>query len=231
MVTSRIDTMRDMNPWVYLPSSPPYVLPEDAEVFNNPKFKDEGYRFDAFPDPFVGTLDTASVVFLSLNPGFEPDDIYVNLSKPFFIEQSRKNLTHNSDVPFLYLADEMSDTHGYRWWNNLFSKSVREEPLSMKVIREKIMIIEYMPYHSVAYTPNRLLLPSQHYAFELVRKAMAKKKHIVIMRNVKAWLQAVPELDDYPYIRLNSQRPYITRSNMTKYNNQVAIDSLFKALK
>lgn len=219
-----------MNPWINLPHKPPYVLPEDARIFASPKFKDEGYRFDAFPDPFIGNLERAEVIFLSLNPGFDPDDIYVNLKKSFFTRESRKNLTHESDIPFLYLAEEMSDTHGYRWWNNLFAKSVREEPLDMDVVREKIMIIEYMPYHSVAYKPNRLLLSSQLYAFGLVREAIEKNKNIVIMRSVKAWLKVVPQLEHYPYIRLNSQRPYITRSNMTKHSSQKSVDRLFAAL-
>ncbi len=220
-----------MNPWINLSQHPPYVLPEDAAVFANPKFKNEGYRLDAFPDPFIGNLDRATVVFLSLNPGFEDDDINVNLQNDFFISESRKNLTHESNIPFLYLADEMKHTHGYGWWHDLLDKSVREEKLSYETLSKKIMIIEYMPYHSVTYTPNRLLLPSQHYNFDLVRKAIKLGKHIVIMRSVKAWLKAVPELESYPYYRLNSQRPRITRGNMTKYNTPGAIDVFFEALK
>lgn len=220
-----------MNPWLKLPDTPPYVLPEDAAVFAHPKFKDEGYNFDAFPDPYVGNLDRAAVVFLSLNPGLTDDDIHVTPHKPFFIRESHKNLAHQSDLPFLYLMEEMSDTHGYRWWHDLLDKSVREEPLDYATIAERIMIIEYMPYHSKTYHPNKLLLPSQQYSFSLVRRAITMGKQIVIMRNVREWLLAVPELADYPYIRLNSQRPRITRGNMTKYNTPEAVDRLFEALK
>lgn len=222
-----------MNPWINLPTKPPYVLPEDAVVFADPKFKDEGYRFDAFPDPFIGNLTTASVIFLSLNPGFDDADINVNLQKPFFIAESHKNLLHQPTVPFLYLDDRMSDTHGYRWWHKLLDKSVREEPLDIDVVRQRIAIIEYMPYHSKTYTPNRLLVPSQQYAFQLVRQAMAQQKIIVIMRRgkVRDWVKAIPELADYPYITFNSQRPYVTRGNMTKYNSPEMIDALFEALK
>lgn len=220
-----------MNPWVNLPLEPPYVLAEDKPILDTPKFKEAKYRLDAFPDPFVGSLEAAKVVFLSLNPGFEPDDINVNLQKPFFILESRRNILHQSHVPFLYLADEMADTFGYRWWSNLFAKSVRDEPLDMNIVRQRIMIIEYMPYHSETYKPSRTILSSQRYNFELVRKAINMGKKIVIMRNVRDWIKAVPELEDYGYIRLNSQRPYISRGNMTKYNSSQSVDELFSLLK
>ena len=209
------------------------MLPEDAVVFADPKFKDEGYRFDALPDPFVGGLNTENVIFLSLNPGFEDDDIRVNLQKPFFIAEGRKNLLHQSEVPFLYLDERMNDTHGYRWWHKLLDKSLREEPLDINIVRRHIAIVEYMPYHSKIYTHNRLIIPSQLYAFELVRQAMSKNKIIVIMRRgkVRDWIKAIPELADYPYITFNSQRPYITRSNMTKYNSPEIIDNLLRTLK
>ena len=90
------------NPWINLPDKAPYILPEDAEIISSPKFKSDGYRFDAFPDPFIGDLDKAQVIFLSLNPGFEEDDVKVNLDKPFFLEESRNNIFHKPTVPFLY---------------------------------------------------------------------------------------------------------------------------------
>lgn len=220
-----------MNPWLNLPRTPPYVLPEDAAVFAEPKFKDEGYRFDAFPDPFIGNLSTARVIFLSLNPGFKEEDITVNLSNKFFVQEAWKNLSHESNAPFMYLMDELKETFGYQWWHELLEKSVRDEGLKYEVIRERIGVIEYMPYHSETYTPNRLVVPSQLYAFGLVRQAIKDGRYIVIMRNVRAWVKAVPELADYPYIRLNSQRPFITRGNMTKYNSPETIDDFFEQLR
>lgn len=221
------------NPWINLPDRPPYILPEDAVIINSNTFKSQDYHFEAFPDPFIGNIDEAKVIFLSLNPGFENDDVDINLAKPFFLEESRRNIRHKPSVPFLYLDERMSDTHGYRWWHKLLDKSIKEEPLNLDTICKRIAIIEYMPYHSVTYTPNKLIVPSQMYAFYLVRKAMAQKKIIVIMRRgkVRDWIKAIPEIANYPYITFNSQRPYVTRANMTRYNTQQQIDDLFEALK
>lgn len=221
------------NPWVSLPEIPPYILPADAAIINSKAFKSQDYHFEAFPDPFIGNLEAAKVIFLSLNPGFEEDDVRVNLAKPFFAEESRKTILHEPTVPFLYLDERMSDTHGYRWWHKLLDKSIREEQLNLNTLRNRIAIIEYMPYHSVSYTSNKQILPSQMYAFYLVRKAITQKKIIVIMRRgkVRDWVKAIPEIAAYPYITFNSQRPYVTRANMTKYNTQQQVDDLFEALK
>ncbi len=62
---------------------------------------------------------------------------------------------------------------------------------------------------------------------------MAQNKIMVIMRGgkVRDCVKAIPAMANYPYITFNSQRPYVTRGNMTRYNSQEQIDALFSALK
>lgn len=219
------------NPWRYLPYTPDFVAPCDIETLANPKYRTDGLRLDAFPDPFVGNVETAEVVFLALNPGFESADIEVNLRNEYFIKESRLNLTHESTVPFFYLMDELRETFGYQWWTKLLNPFLNETGIPFSVVREKMMIIEYMPYHSRTYKHNKILLPSQLYSFDLVRRAIRMNKQIIIMRSKSFWLEAVPELVDYPYLQLsNVQTPWISRKNLTLLNPAGAFDRLTEAI-
>src|SRR5260221_2965285 len=60
----------DVNPWLALDGSAPYVLGCDNEVFKRfPKYRDKFGGFPGPPGPFIGNPLTARVMLLSLNPG------------------------------------------------------------------------------------------------------------------------------------------------------------------
>jgi hypothetical protein len=60
-------------------------------------------------------------------------------------------------------------------------------------------------------------LPSQEYSFDIVRQAMRRGKQIVVMRSDRSWLESLPEMSSYPYIRLsNHQNPYLSRAQMSE---------------
>src|SRR5215204_4755778 len=66
------------NPWLALPSTAPYVLPEDrlkVEAFNAKLPSTSPCRLDVktvIPEPFIGAVTSAPVVVLQLNPGLDP---------------------------------------------------------------------------------------------------------------------------------------------------------------
>lgn len=219
-----------INPWKDLSIKPYYVATCDTAILSSPNYNTSEIRFDAMPDPYCGNLDHAEVVFLALNPGFIDDDIDVNLNNKTFISENIKNYQHNASVPFFYLMDELSETGGYKWWKKHLN-SLLKEGILFENLQQKIMNIEYMPYHSVRYKHNNIILPSQEYSFNLVRQAIKMNKQIVIMRAKKYWLAAVPELNDYKNVaQLNStQNVSISRKNMD--NQPGAFDRLLKVLK
>ena len=62
-----------------------------------------------------------------------------------------------------------------------------------------------------------MTLPSQEFTFEQLRDAMRRGKQVVVMRSERIWLESVPELKAYSYIRLsNHQNPYLNRAQMTE---------------
>lgn len=218
------------NPWLNLSEKAPFTALCDVEALNTQGYRLNGLRFDAFPEPYGGKIDTAKVVCLVLNPGFEDADVTTNFDNPYWLREIRANLEHKTEYPFLYLSPELKDTGGHRWWtaklNPLEKAGVTRDELA-----RGIMMIEFFPYHSVKYVHNRQYIPSQQYQFYLVREAMRLGKTIIIMRARKIWIEAVPELVNYPYLELNSpQNVSISRSNLDNKNGIGTFDKVVATL-
>lgn len=213
------------NPWEDLPQSAPYILQEDLDVIESHK-NFLGLRLDTLPEPLVGGLNNAKVVFLALNPGFTDSDVEVNMQMPEFIEGCRANLNDPYNSPFYYFNGGLEATGGYKWWSSKL-KPLIQAGITEEVLKTKIMMIEYFPYHSVNYKHINRFTPSQLYSFELVREAIKLNKTIVIMRSKALWLEAVPELADYTFMTLNSsQNVTISPKNIGELNFKVIISEL-----
>ena len=184
------------NPWLELPTSPPYVLPEDGaaiEAFN--RAVDVRHRVDAtlLPEPFLGRLD-APVVVLGLNPGWSPGDAAAHADASF-ARRSRQNLEQaESAFPF-HLLDPSLDAPGHRWWGNKLRRPI--EDVGLETVANGVLCVEYFPYHSDQFSGRTPSVPSQEYGFALVRDAIARDAVIVVMRSLARWLAAVPELAGY----------------------------------
>ncbi len=208
-------TMR--NPWRDLPTAPPYVLPCDKPILDQyaPRLTgDEAIRLDTLAYPYLGNPETANVLLLALNGGFNPQVLAYLLSDPVYVDQRRKSLTFESDYPFFYLDTRFAYTLGYEWWHKRLSYFIERQ--GQEAVANKFACIQYFPYCSTRYKALPLL-PSQEYSFSLVRQAIKDRKEIVLMRSREKWLAAVPELRDYLYTELKFPRtPYINRKHMTE---------------
>src|SRR5207248_910985 len=83
----------DLNPWLSVPSQPPYVLQCDRSPIAeyNAKCRAEEYRLqtDVLPEPFIGGTEV-SVVLLNLNPGFAEQNLAEH-ARPEFQALLRNN--------------------------------------------------------------------------------------------------------------------------------------------
>ena len=189
--------MTSQNPWQNL--KPLYVLPEDfAAIAFHRNYSN--LRLDTLPEQVIGGLDKAEVIFLLLNPGFDEKDITVNLTLPHFIEANRHNSIDPFSSPFYYFGGDLEKTSGYGWWRRVLNPLI-ESGVTEAMLRDKIMAIEYFPYHSKTYE-DLPVVPSQKMAFDLVREAIDRNKTIVIMRGKSYWCAdvAVPELVTYKHV-------------------------------
>jgi hypothetical protein len=158
------------NPWLELPSEPPFVLPADAPLLPKAMERPTDLMLDVRPEPYVGNPATARVICLLLNPGYVPEDLAVNRD-PYFQQQNRRNLEHRATPSFYYLDPRLNYSGGYIWWAKKLSGLTRAG-FRLDELADKLACVEYLPYHSVNYKHSRQLLPSQQYSFELVRQAV-----------------------------------------------------------
>jgi len=184
------------NPWLELPTSAPYVLPEDGaaiEAFNRTAQTATRYDLTLLPEPFLGRTD-APVVVLCLNPGWSPDGP-IGHKEPNFIRRSRENLLHAESAYPFHLLDPALHPPGHRWWGNKLRRPIEE--VGLETVANKVLCVEYFPYHSDQFSGRTPSVPSQEYGFALVRDAIARDAVIVVMRSLTRWLAAVPELASY----------------------------------
>lgn len=214
------------NPWLALPKEAPFVLPEDREILNLCGNKVDGLRFDVLPDPFVGNLESAQVVLLALNPGFEQADLDVCMQSKLYVQQTLANLQSKADTPFFFFHEGLEFSGGNWWWSRKL-RALSNAGVTSHQLGERIMCIEYLPYHSVHYKHLNRHLPSQEYTFQLVRQAIRDDKVIIVMRSERIWLEAVPELTSYPYMKIkNPQNPAISIANLGQGNFELLCSRL-----
>lgn len=211
------------NPWHDL--KPLYVLPEDfAAIVHHRNYSN--LRLDTLPDQVIGGLDKAEVVFLLLNPGFDDKDITVNLTLPHFIKANRRNMTDPFGSPFYYFGGDLEQTGGYEWWSRILKPLVKAG-VTEAALRDKIMAIEYFPYHSKDWK-HLPQVPSQQHAFDLVNEAIRRRKTIVIMRSKDLWFGAVPSLESYTnkMIIKNPRNPSVSPANLGEENFNTIMNRL-----
>lgn len=190
------------NPWHDLPKSEPFVLKQDwpfVERHNEKVGPDYKIHPELPPEPFLGNPD-APVVLLNLNPGYDPDDLWVYQQDPF-ARLSRDNLLHRGgSYPFYLLNPEIENTLGYKWWDSRLRELIKA--CGRECVAQNVLAVEMMPYHSIKYKP--LVVPSQAYSFELVRRAIQRRAVIVQMHGKNEWPKCFPELMGHQhYYRVN----------------------------
>lgn len=204
------------NPWVKLPLSPPFFLPEETQViedFNTYSLDKHRIRPELIPEPYLGDIN-APIVLLSLNPGFSDGDIAFHNQDQYFIRGCRGNLLHeHSEYPFYLLDPKVSQSPGHRWWIKRLRDPITAAGL--KTVSNKLFCVEYFPYHSKRYRSIGRILESQRYSFHLVVKALHRNSLVVIMRSRRLWMEAVPELASYPRLfqLLDNRRVEISQNN------------------
>jgi hypothetical protein len=201
------------NPWLDLPSSRDFVLEKDLCVLRKKEYynKISELHLEEPPGPFIGNPRTASVVLLSLNPGYVIDNLHPE-SKRFVIEAWVQAAKLPEDANFFPIDLSYLRTSKSCWWAD------RLEHLLTVVDREVVMknlaCIELFPYPTADFEKLRRKvppLPSRDFSFALVKAAIRRGALMIIMRGYNLWLSSVGELDSPNVIRLaNPRRPDIT---------------------
>jgi len=213
------------NLWTELPSNAPYIHPQDDDLlyrtFNRldpPKRP----RTELIPAPFVGIPGNASVILLTKFPLFVPGSAEYYKEVPGFLEASRKNLTfENTEYPFYLIDPAFAETPGYQWWRPKLDKLI--EDCGIDVVGRKVAAVAYFPYYMSVFNSPKDLLPTQKYAFELVRSARDAGKKIVTVTFAAEWNKQIARLDA---LRLKGQNLVISPSSIADGRYQELVDAI-----
>lgn len=158
-------------------------------------------RLNVYPQHFVGDIDNAEIIILSLNPGYSTEyyDAYKNSTNKNgtkYEQTIKENL--EMEKPFFH-AFELANESDLGYWGNKMKCWVEEYDKkdnktiieSLKKITENIALAEFFPYHSISYndmydklgkgtSPNsnrkiKDYLPTQKFLFEKIKKRIDDK--------------------------------------------------------
>ncbi len=196
------------NPWHKLPDREPFVLEQDRPFVEQHKAKAKPEYFihtNLLPEPFLGNPN-APVVLLNLNPGYNDKDL--DFQDERFTELSQDNRLHRGGgYPFYLLNPEIENTLGYKWWDSRLRELIKA--CGRGCVAQNVLAVEMMPYHSIKYRP--LVVPSQAYSFELVRRAIQRRAVIVQMYGKNEWPKCFPELMGHQhYYHVKGRGVYVT---------------------
>ena len=214
-----------MSPWTHIPSSPPYVLECDhtfVEHFNQKRAKESTrIHTDLLPEPYFGNIN-ARVVVLLLNPGVGTSDEQLHATEEFS-SALRSAYASTGGTKHLHLSAE-SQGAGSKWWARTCKALL--EHLSKDQLADKLLTVEFSPYHSRSFGHADYRLPSQDFGFELVKQAMSNDALIVCMRGERFWYGAIPQLAKHGRL-LHLRNP---RSASLSPGNMDGYKELLKAL-
>jgi hypothetical protein len=202
-------TRRSMhNPWLELPSEPPYILAVDRHSITTLSNRlstnghvDRKINDRSIPEPFIGDPESATVILLNLNPGDSPDDPETH-TNPQFREAMIRNLHHQAqDYPFYALNPAFAWTGCAQWWTRHLRELFETGKLDRAAVAQRLCVIELFPYHSRrAGLPTKAVCPSQEYSFGIA-KQMLGSKLIVGMRARKRWLEVDRRFGEIRYLK------------------------------
>ncbi len=165
------------------PRKPPFVLDEDREILLSdrsarnivtysgwreaharPDFGAPGDRrlhLGLLPIPFVGSLRTADIYVLLLNPGLGSTDYFGEYERPEFRRHRLATLRQRFGraQPFGELDPRFAWHGGYSWWHQKLSSVIQQladhRDLSFAEARahlgRRLAAIELLPYHSTSF--------------------------------------------------------------------------------
>lgn len=209
---------------------PPVDKVDDDANEETKKAAKEKYklRLNVYPQHFVGDIDKAKIIILSLNPGYNTEyyDAYkkrINKNGTKYEQIIKENLEMKRPSFHAFELANESDL-GYWgikmkcWVEDYDKKDNKKIVESLKKITEDIALAEFFPYHSMSYndmydklgegtSPNsnrkiKDYLPTQKFLFEKIKKRIDDKNDeviIILTRSFAKWYEAIEGLRDYKH--------------------------------
>jgi hypothetical protein len=204
------------NPWLRLPRVPPYVLDVDRDfILRHNTVAPDDYKIidHCIPEPFIGNPETAKVVLLLLNPGFNKNTDSDSHRRSDFKDAIFRNIRRETQEYHFYpLNPDFKDTACGEWWRRRFRTLI--EKVDKRVLADKLLAIQLFPYHSQKWNPKCPMCESQKYSSYLAKTMLRKQgTKVVGMRSKKLWGVENEAFLGVPYLK-NPRNVCVSRANM-----------------
>ena len=151
--------------------------------------RDRRLHLGLIPIPYVGSLETAKVFVLLLNPGLHAGDYFAEERVPAYRAALIRNLRQEASgdaYPFFGLNPSFSWHPGFSYWDGRLHTVTRALSRRDKVSRQtalmtlaqKVAALELYPYHSSSFgLPHRVgrELTSRRLMLDFVHEVLAPK--------------------------------------------------------
>lgn len=132
--------------------------PDQDAVIAETRRKKSRLQAHLIPQPYVGDIRKADIVFCLLNPGFDFSNYISELPGTEFRRMKIANLHQEIDgfrYPFFEIDPVLAETGAFRWWWPKFEKMAeglvadgREFGDAVETLARRVCCIEILPYHS-----------------------------------------------------------------------------------
>ncbi len=190
------------NPWIDLPTQPPYLLPADAAVLRPHDIQRHEIKLHHPPCPYMGDPRTAAVIFLSNNPRW--NEATDRTQGDEYNRENIAGLTFQSAAGLYSLDDRFVGTGGYDYWSSSLRHLIAR--FGLDAIRRSVAVADWFPYPSPNLPQLNYLLPSQAYTFALVEQAARRGALVVAICGVRHWSRLPALARSLPRLRNPQQR-------------------------
>jgi hypothetical protein len=174
----------------------------------------------SIPEPYIGNPLTAQVVLLGLNPGHSDADAQ-DYARADFRAALFNNLRQTPQAyPFYPLNPDFAGTGAGMWWTRRLRLLASDSGLEPAVLSERIMVVEWFPYHSRKFARRGQPLPSQAYSFQLASHLIAQGRLVVRMRSRRLWSATGQEFENIPALS-NPQCGHISPRNAPTFYDAI----------
>lgn len=212
------------NPWLALPETSPFVLPQDRAQIEayNAKLPEASPRRilidELLPEPFIGSVATAPVIVLQLNPGFDESNFDSHAATAFRAALDANRRHAQTEWPFYFFDPRFREHPGGEWWRGKTKEL--DDLVGFGRLTQNLAVVEWFPYRSRRFGGN-CHVESQNYGFSLVESAIARGALIILSRSVRLWEKSVPALQGYERkLTLSSVQNVALSRNNLKYNGE-----------
>ena len=208
-------------------SNPPFVHEDDlryAKKHGLAAFSErDSYDFDGFvasnrfgetkglafhlslvPSPYAGSLSSAKIFLVQLNPGFEYTDYYAEYERPEFRKKVVETLRQEVgafEFPFIFLDPKFCWHSGFRYWERKLRKIIEFLAIkrgcsyldAMREMSNQLATLELFSYHSQNFDHRSFektwLLPSvqqmRRFIEETKNRALNGEVTLIVIRKGK----------------------------------------------